>query len=182
MTSRPAAPSRGGPDVDDAGGQDSVARVIAHWHRARPELDVEPIGVLLRLLRLQTILAPRLESLFERFGLRTADFAVLATLVRLAEQAVSQRRLGLELGLSPGTVSLRVDRLVRRGLVRRGPDPNDGRGALISLSERGRELFEACAPEHLSNSRELLAGLTEYERDRLARLLGKLLHTLEEPD
>ena len=71
---------------------------------------------------------------------------------------------------------------MKRGLAQRGPDPDDGRGALISLSERGRELFEACAPEHLENSRELLAALTDHERDQLGDLLGKLLHTLEEPD
>lgn len=159
-----------------------MARVIASWHRTRPELEVEPIGVLLRITRLQALLAPRLETVFARFGLRMADFAVLATLMRLGEMAVSQRQLVLELGLSPGTVSLRVDRLVKRGLAQRGPDPDDGRGALISLSERGRELFEACAPEHLENSRELLAALTDHERDQLGDLLGKLLHTLEEPD
>jgi S1-C subfamily serine protease len=67
-------------------------------------------------------------------------------------------------------------------LVKRAPDPEDGRGAVISLTERGSELFEAAAPEHLANAAELLAGLTETERDDLGALLGKLLHTLEEPE
>jgi DNA-binding MarR family transcriptional regulator len=119
---------------------------------------------------------------FERFGIRGADFAVLATLVRLGDARVTQRRRGIELGISPGTVSLRVDRLVRRGLLRRGPDPDDARGALVSLTEPGTELFEASAPEHLANARALLAGLTKPERQQLGELLGKLLSTLEEPD
>ena len=160
--------------------EDSIARVIAGWAAVMPDLDVEPIAVTARLARLQALLAPRLESVFERFGIRSTDFAILATVVRLAGETVSQRRLGSELGLSAGTISLRVDRLVRRGLVERQPDPDDGRGAVISITDSGRELFEACAPEHLANARELLAGLAEDERDALGRLLGKLLYTLED--
>lgn len=160
--------------------EDSIARVIAGWRATRPELPVEPIAVLARLARLQAELAPRLEAVFARFGLHSADFAVLATLVRLAGDGVSQRRLASELGLAAGTVSLRVDRLVRRGLADRQADPDDGRGTLISLTDPGRELFEACAPEHLANAHGLLAGLTEEERGDLGRLLGKLLYTLED--
>jgi DNA-binding MarR family transcriptional regulator len=161
--------------------EDSIARVIAGWRATRPELPVEPIGVIARLARLQGQLAPKLEAVFARFGLHSADFAVLATLVRLAGDRVSQRRLASELGLSAATVSLRVDRLVGRGLADREADPDDGRGTLISLTDRGRELFEACAPEHLANADEQLAGLSEPERDQLGHLLGKLLYTLEAP-
>jgi DNA-binding MarR family transcriptional regulator len=162
--------------------EDSIARVIAGWRATRPELPVQPIAVIARLARLQAQLAPRLEAVFARFGLHSADFAVLATLVRVTGDGVSQRRLASELGLSAGTVSLRVDRLARRGLADRQADPDDGRGTLISLTNAGRELFEACAPEHLANAQGLLAGLTEDERDGLGRLLGKLLYTLEDGD
>jgi DNA-binding MarR family transcriptional regulator len=167
---------------DDAVIEDSIARVIADWGATRPELPVEPIAVTARLARLQALLAPRLEAVFARFGLHSSDFAVIATLVRLAGEGVSQRRLGSELGLSAGTVSLRVDRLVRGGLADRQADPDDGRGTLISLTDTGRELFEACAPEHLANAQGLLAGLSDPERHDLGRLLGKLLYTLEEAD
>jgi DNA-binding MarR family transcriptional regulator len=161
--------------------EDSIAAVMAGWAAVRPDLDVAPIAVTARLARLQAVLAPRLESVFERFGIRSTDFAILATLVRLAAENVSQRRLASDLGLSAGTISLRLDRLERHGLAERQPDPDDGRGAVISITPHGRELFDACAPEHLANARELLAGLAEDERDELGRLLGKLLYTLEDP-
>ena len=170
----------------DSGGDgdridDSIARVIAGWRATRPELEVEPIAITARLARLHAVLGARIEAVFARFGLRGADFGVIATLVRLADERVAQRRLASELGLSAGTVSLRIDRLVERGLAERRPDPDDGRGALISLTASGRELFEACTPEHLTNAGELLAGLSELERGRLGELLGKLLYTLEDP-
>jgi len=181
MTPRPRASFQANPHASDAGIEDSIARVIAGWRASRPELEVEPIAVTARLARLQAVLSPRLETVFARYGIRGADFAVIATLARLAAESVSQRRLASQLGLSAGTVSLRVERLAQRELAERRPDPDDGRGALVSLTDRGRELFEACAPEHLANAHELLAGLSEPERHQLAQLLGKLLYTLEDP-
>jgi DNA-binding MarR family transcriptional regulator len=182
MTPQPGASSQANPPHSDALIEDSIARVIAGWRATRPELEVEPIAITARLARLQAVLSPRLELVFARYGVRGADFAVIATLVRLATESVSQRRLASELGLSAGTVSLRIDRLVQRGLAERRPDPDDGRGARVSLTDRGGELFEACAPEHLANAHELLAGLSEPERDQLGQLLSKLLYTLEDPD
>jgi DNA-binding MarR family transcriptional regulator len=181
MTPRRALSFQANPHSGDAVITDSISRVIAGWRATRPELEVKPIAITARLARLQAVLSPRLEIVFARYGMRGADFAVMATLVRLTAESVSQRRLASELGLSAGTVSLRIDRLVQRGLVARRPDPDDGRGTLVSLTDRGRDLFEACAPEHLANAHELLAGLSEPERDQLGQLLGKLLYTLEDP-
>jgi len=181
MTPRRAQTFHAVPESRQVPVEDTIAKVIAGWRATRPDLKVEPIAVTARLARLQALLAPRLEAVFGRFRIRGADFAVLATLVRLSHENVSQRRLASELGLSAGTISLRVDRLVRRKLVERHADPEDGRGALISITDRARELFEACAPEHLANADDLLAGLTEDEREQLGRLLGKLVYTLEEP-
>ncbi len=184
MTPGPTQTFRSAPTPSgesDAAIEDSIALVIAGWHAVRPDLDVGAIGVTARVARLQAQLAPRLEAVFGRFGLRSADFAVLATLVRLAGAGISQTRLAHELDLSAATISLRIDRLVGEGLAERQPDPTDGRSALVTLTDPGRELFAACAPEHLANAAELLSGLAEHERDQLARLLGKLLSSVEDP-
>lgn len=157
---------------------DAVARVIASWARTRPDLDVRPIGVLTRLDRLKRAVDDRM--VFSRFGLNGADFAVLATLVRVGgDSGLSQRRLMRELALSSGTVSVRVERLVKAGLVHRGPDPHDGRGSVVTLTEAGRQRFEQVAPVHLDAARRLLSVLTDDEHDQLAALLGKLLASME---
>jgi DNA-binding MarR family transcriptional regulator len=180
MTPRRAESFRNSDRAAETPVEDSIARVIASWREAKPELHVEPIAITARLARLQAVLGPQLEAIFAHYGLRGPDFAVLATLVRLGTDKVSQRRLAAELGLSAGTVSLRLDRLAHLGLAQRRADPEDGRGALIALTDRGRQLFETCAPEHLANAEELLAGMSNGDRERLGQLLGKLLQTLEE--
>ena len=74
-----------------------------------------------RLALLNATVSARLETVFQRFEIRGADFAVLATLVHLGHAQLSQRRLGSELWLSPGSISLRVDRLVHRGCFSPAP-------------------------------------------------------------
>jgi DNA-binding MarR family transcriptional regulator len=159
---------------------DSVERVIAGWARTRPELDVSPIAVIARVFRLGAELQPRLDAVLSRHGVRGADFAVLATLVRVGEASLSQSRLGSELGLTPGTISVRLDRLERAGLIARSRGPEDQRQTLIGLTKGARGVFEACVDDHLANSRDLVAALDADERELLAGLLGKLLAGLEE--
>ena len=105
---------------------------------------------------------------------------MLVTLARIDRGGgVSQRRLMDELGLTSGTVSVRMSQLVRDGLVDRRPDPRSARNTLISLTDHGRELFERVAPAHLINERRLLSALSEAEQEVLAGLLRKLLVEFE---
>jgi DNA-binding MarR family transcriptional regulator len=101
-------------------------------------------------------------------------------LARIAgEHGVSQRQLADELGLTPGTVSVRVDRLVEQGLADRRTDPDSQRNALVALTGEGWALFERVAPAHLDNEQRLLAALSESEQRLLADLLRKLLVEFE---
>ena len=159
---------------------DSVDRLIADWGAARPDLDVTPIGVVTRLARVRAHIDAELEALFAQHGIGGPSFAVLATLARLDQPTgVPQRRLMDELGLTSGTISVRVDRLVEAGLVDRRPDPEDRRNTRVMLSPRGRELVERIIPAHLDNERRMLAALSDSERDTLADLLRRLLVEFE---
>ncbi len=74
---------------------------------------------------------------------------------------------------SSGTTK-RLDRLEQAGLISRGPDPEDRRGILITLTPAGLERLDAATEAHLDNERRLLEELTEADRRRLADLLRKL--------
>ena len=160
--------------------RDSVDRLIADWARVRPDLDMRPLAVISRLERLRGHVDDELERVFEAHGLTGPSFAVLVTLARLNEPGgVAQRRLMEELGLTSGTVSVRMDRLVEQGLVDRQPDPDDRRNTRITLTDAGRAVFERAVPAHLANERRLLSSLSDAEQDLLATLLRKLLAEYE---
>ncbi len=160
--------------------RDSVDALVEDWRGKRPDLDFEPLQVISRLGRLRAHVDAELARVFDAYGLGAATFGVLVTLARLDETGgVSQRRLMDELDLTSGTISVRMDRLVAEGLVRREPDPDDRRNVRITLTATGRELFERVAPAHLANERRLLAPLTAEEERQLAHLLRKLLLEFE---
>jgi len=160
--------------------RDSVDVLVEDWRGKRPDLDFEPLQVISRLGRVRSYIDAELAGVFDAYGLGAATFGVLVTLARLEEAgAVSQRRLMDELGLTSGTISVRMDRLVAEGLVDREPDPDDRRNVRITLTAKGRELFERVAPAHLANERRLLAPLTAEEETLLAGLLRKLLLEFE---
>jgi len=160
--------------------RDSVDRLLADWQRVRPDLGVAPVGVVTRLERVRGHIEAELERLFADFHMGGPSFAVLVTLARLnAPGGVSQRRLMDELGLSSGTVSVRMDRLVEDGLVERQLNSDDKRNTRVTLTPRGKTLFERITPAHLDNERRLLAALSEPEQQLLADLLRKLLVEFE---
>jgi DNA-binding MarR family transcriptional regulator len=158
---------------------DPVDALLESWAQQRPDLDMSPVAVIARLARTRDFIDVQLGAVFGNFGLSARSFAVLVTLARLGGKGVSQRRLADELGLTAGTVSVRIDRLVDDGLVSRIPDPDARRNVLVALTPKGRELFERVAPAHLANETRLLSALTGPEQQLLADVLRKLLVEFE---
>src|SRR2546426_12312114 len=89
--------------------------------------------------------------------------------------SMPQARLMDALGLTSGTVSVRLDRLEKNGIVTREADPASARGSLVQLTDKGLELFDRVAPLHLANEDRLLSALSSAERQGLADPLRRLL-------
>jgi DNA-binding MarR family transcriptional regulator len=112
--------------------------------------------------------------------LSNPEFSVLANLRRAGHPyRLTQRQLMDQLNLTSGTISVRIDQLSRRNLVRRDPDPDDGRSVQVTLTREGERLFDSLAPEHLANEARLVAALDPAEQAQLARLLKVLLIEFE---
>ncbi|MFB8007840.1 MarR family transcriptional regulator [Nocardia sp. NPDC056000] len=171
--SNPAGPQQAGPP-------DSVDRLLAGWARVQPELDFAPVAIVQRLGKVRRFLDAEIEAGFVEFGLNGPDYIALATL-RLHENTggVSQRYLMRELGLTSGTISVRVDRLVEQGLATRTADPADRRNTLVALTDSGRERLDRVTPAHLDLENRMLSALGPDERDTLRALLHRLLVSFE---
>ncbi len=162
------------------GGRDQVDELLVEWEQQRPDLDFTPVGVITRLARIRGYLDAELSSVFRDFGLTQADFVVIVTLRRSGPPfTMPQARLMDALGLTSGTVSVRLDRLERSGIVTRESDPALGRRSLVHLTDKGLQLFDDIAPVHLRNEDRLLSALSGDQRRQLADLLRRLLASFE---
>jgi MarR family transcriptional regulator, 2-MHQ and catechol-resistance regulon repressor len=107
-----------------------------------------------------------------RFGLGTTEFGVLEVLYAKGELPVCevQRRILVE---SSSTTYV-VDKLVKRGLVRRRPSVRDRRVVLLALTAKGRQLIARIFPPHASTMRRAVAALEPGEQAEAVRLLRAL--------
>lgn len=159
---------------------DSVDQILSDWARERPDLDFSTVGITTRLGRVRAHIDAGLLQVFRDFGLTLPDFRVVVALRRAgAPYELPQARLMTQLALTSGTISLRVDRLAKRGIVSRSADPDNRRGQRVRLTADGLRLFAEIAPLHLANEDRMLSGLTPGERKTLEELLRRLLVSFE---
>jgi len=92
---------------------------------------------------------------------------------------LSPTRLSRGLMLSSAGVTSRIDRLERRGFVRRLADPDDRRGVIIELTDEGREVVDEAVAAIAISDRQLLDRLDPQDVEQLEGLLRKLLALLE---
>jgi DNA-binding MarR family transcriptional regulator len=163
--------------------KDLIDRTVGGWQDARPDIDTTALRVTGRLARIGGHLARRQEAVFERFGLNRGEAGALSAL-RLSGPAhqLSPTRLGKGLMLSSAGITSRIDRLERRGLVRRLPDPDDRRGVIIELTELGVQTIDEAVQAVSVSDGELVERLDADEARAFEELLRKLLSGLELPE
>jgi DNA-binding MarR family transcriptional regulator len=164
---------------------DPVDAILAQWRRERPDLDVAPMGMIGRLMRLARHLSREMEVTFQAHGLNAAGFDVLATLRRAGEPyALCPGDLLRTMMVTSGTMTNRIDQLARAGLVERCENPDDRRSVIIRLTGQGLAVVDEAVAAHVATQARLAAVLAPDERDRLAALLSTYLARLEgqEPD
>ena len=167
-------------DAEVTGTSDSVDAILAQWREERPDLRTDPVGIITRLARVRAHLDSALAQVFSGYDLSPADFQALVTLRRSgAPYTMGQADLMRTMGLTSGTISLRLARLEQRGVVAREQDPDDKRGTIVRLTDQGLQLFDRIAPIHLHGEERLLSALTPDEQEQLADLLRKLLASFE---
>jgi MarR family transcriptional regulator, 2-MHQ and catechol-resistance regulon repressor len=83
--------------------------------------------------------------------------------------------LAAELFLDKSTASRVVDALVAKGYALRGPHPHDGRAVLITITARGRRLYEKIDAELLGEVRSVAASFSAEVRRSMAAMLEGLL-------
>ncbi len=159
---------------------DRVDRILAQWHRERPDLDVSAMGLLGRLSRLSTHIGREIEKTFSERGLSSSSFDVLATLRRSGPPyRLSPGDLLATTMVSSGTMTNRIDQLEKAGLVERLDNPEDRRGVIIALTAEGLRRVDEAATAHVANQHRVVSDLSPEEKEKLDALLRKYLAAFE---
>jgi MarR family transcriptional regulator, 2-MHQ and catechol-resistance regulon repressor len=107
-----------------------------------------------------------------RTELGDSDFRVLEALLHKGPLPVNT--LGPKVWLTPGSISVAVDRLVKKGFVSRNDHPGDRRIRQVELTKKGRALITRGFLEHAAAMESVVSVLSKNQRLILLRLLKKL--------
>ncbi|MGO1545140.1 MAG: MarR family winged helix-turn-helix transcriptional regulator [Gulosibacter sp.] len=154
---------------------DAVDAIVREWSTVRSDLDATPLEVFSRIKRIAKQLDLLRRQSFAQAGLEPSEFDVLSALRRSGEPfALTPKQLLASNLVSSGTMTNRIDRLVRRGLVTREDDPADGRSILVRITALGSEIVDKAIDILLLEEEALLAGVDRDDVDALSRGLRVL--------
>ncbi len=127
------------------------------------------------LFRAQVAVLRQLNTEFPSGEISLNEYDVLFNLSRQDARQLRIRDLNRHLLLTQPSVSRLVDRLAHRGLVSKEPDPGDGRGTIVRLTDEGYDLFRRVAVRHADSiHRRVGSALTVEELETLTALTDKL--------
>lgn len=155
-------------------GQD-LETILLQWRRERPDIDPSVIAICGEVWRAAARLRRSVLANLSRSDIDFAGFDVIMTLRRQGRgRALSPSALAREMMLSTSAMTNRLDRLERRGLIERTPDPDDRRGLKVVLSKKGFALVDGLFASHVTTVEGMLSSLSTAERDSLRSLLAKI--------
>jgi MarR family transcriptional regulator, 2-MHQ and catechol-resistance regulon repressor len=134
--------------------------------------EVRALDTYIKLMRASQSVSSRIERRLDDLDLTINQFGVLEALHHLGPMC--QRALGEKLLTSGGNITMVVDNLERRKLVRRERDATDRRYITVHLLPEGRALIEKIFPGHVARITDEMSALGAGEQEELQRLLKKL--------
>src|SRR5947207_6305682 len=134
--------------------------------------DSTGVHVRIVLMKAFHALLPHAARSMKRRKLGDSDFRVLEALPHKGPLPVNT--IGPKVWLTPGSISVAVDRLVKKGLVSRKDHPDDRRVRRVELTPKGRALISRGFGEHAAAMEDVANVLSKRERLTLLRLLKKL--------
>lgn len=108
------------------------------------------------------------------------DYEVLVHLSEHPDRRLRMSELTERLVASKSGLTLRIDRLTKRGLVRREPCEHDKRSIYAVLTDEGFQTIKSVAPDHVGSvRRHLLDALTTTDVSSMADALQRVTTAFE---
>ncbi len=157
---------------------DYIDGIQEQWACMLPQVDIESAGVIGRIRRLAQVMQLRSDSVLGMHGITRSEFDILSALARNG-RPMAPTELATELLISGAGMTKRIKKLVDAGLIRRDANPEDGRGALLRMTDQGQELLLPVLESISAFESTVLEVFTMPERKDLADSLRTLLADLE---
>jgi DNA-binding MarR family transcriptional regulator len=141
-----------------------------------PQIDPTVEAIVARVAKINKLIEQAADVNLRAAGLTREEYKVLCSL-HLGTK--SHGALCRELGTSTGTMTNRLDKLERSGLVTRAADPNDRRGVLLTLTAGGESRLDDYVDRGAERERKMLAGLAKKDKEALLALLRKAHAAIE---
>lgn len=149
--------------------------IVEQWARERPDLDPSPMGVCADLWRVGDRVKAQVNENLARYGMDLPTCDVIFTLRRQGVKAsLAPSVLAKLMMLSSSATTNRLDRLEKKGLIRRVADPDDRRALKVELTEEGFALAEEMVVTHVATEERAISGLSKAERAQFLTLLAKI--------
>jgi DNA-binding MarR family transcriptional regulator len=155
---------------------DPIDRAGELWEDRWPDEDpgvYASMRAVTSIMRAHQILLAELDSVLRPFGITFSRYEALVLLVHSANGALPLSKIGERLQVHATSVTNVVDRLEAAGLVRREPNPRDGRGTLAVVTDAGRDVADKATAE-FNRSRFGLSSVAKPELDQLFAILRGL--------
>ena len=133
---------------------------------------VEAPRLWLVLARCHRALSGVAERSIQEAGLGLTDFAVLEALLHKGPLTISE--IQGKVLLASGSMTAAVDRLEKKGLIKRGTAPTDRRAKVLHLTPEGRRVIESAFSRHAAELESAMAVLNPSEKRQLYALVKKL--------
>lgn len=123
-----------------------------------------------------------LDSRLRQFGLSLSEYEVLVTLSETSEWRLRMSELATQVHQSRSRLTHTIARLEGSGLVQRSSCNQDGRGVWAELTQKGFDLLESAAPDHVAAVRHALVDAASVEDfSALGRVLSAVLDRTSAP-
>jgi len=146
---------------------------MATKHHGTPDERVA-LDAYIKLSRATSAVDARINRPLAEASLTTSQFGVLEAVWHLGP--LTHGEIGRKLLKSSGNVTVVIDNLARRGLVRRESDTVDRRVSRVALTAAGSALLEAVFPAHVARVVDAFGALDADELATLSTLLRRLGH------
>jgi MarR family 2-MHQ and catechol resistance regulon transcriptional repressor len=107
----------------------------------------------------------------EETGISDTDFRVLEVL--LHKEPLPVNTIGPKVHLTPGSISVAIDRLLEKGLVSRAESPDDRRVRIVALTKNGKDLIVPIFRKHAAEIGRVFADANPKELQILESVLKK---------